>query len=143
MDLLRSPENIRAMLQALSAGVRYFLVGFATGFLLGTLRVSVVAPALGPVASVVLELPVILAVAWVACGWLTRSVPATAGARLAMGGLAFALLIAAEILLGLALGRLPIEQLRDLATPAGLLGLAGQVAFGLFPLLRLRIERRP
>jgi hypothetical protein len=68
---------------------------------------------------VALELPVILAVAWVACGWLTRSVPATASARLAMGGLAFALLIAAEILLGLALDAQGIRHRRKSHLPDG------------------------
>ena len=55
---------------SLGAGLAYFAVVFAAGFVLGTLRVLVVAPHLGEIAAVVAELPIMLAVSWIICGWL-------------------------------------------------------------------------
>jgi hypothetical protein len=82
------------------------------------------------------ELPLILLIAWSACRWLTARlwVPGVPLPRAVMGALAFALLIGAEAMLGAVLGRPPAAQLAALATPAGLAGLAGQVAFALMPL---------
>jgi hypothetical protein len=131
------------MMPIVTAGFRYFLVAFAAGILLGTLRVLVLAPAFGPAAAVLIELPVILGIAWIACRPLARRLPATAGARLAMGGVAFVLLMTAEGVLGSALGRPLAIQVREMGTAAGLLGLAGQVAYALLPVLRLKLEGRP
>ena len=62
------------------------------------------------------------------------SPPAAAGPRLAMGGVAFALLMVAEFTLSLtAFGSTPGAFFASFATPAGVLGLAGQVVFGLWP----------
>jgi hypothetical protein len=128
-----------AMAAAIRAGVLYFAVVFAAGFALGTLRVLALAPALGETAAVALELPFMLAIAWLACRWIVRclAVPATIPARAAMGTLAFALLISAELALAVALGRSPGAALAALATTPGLLGLAGQIAFALMPLALL------
>jgi hypothetical protein len=54
-----------------------------------------------------------------------------------MGGVALVLLLGAELGLSvLAFGRTIAEHLASYGSPAGALGLAGQVAFALFPLLR-------
>ena len=54
-----------------------------------------------------------------------------------MGALAFALLMLAETALGLSLfGRSMTEILAPMATLPGLVGLAGQIGFGLVPALR-------
>jgi hypothetical protein len=118
------------------AGVLYFALVFAAGFVLGTLRVLIVAPAGGETAAVLAELPVMLLIAWHACRWLTARlwVPGVPPPRAVMGALAFVLLNGAEAMLGAVLGRPPAAQLAALATPAGLAGLAGQVAFALMPL---------
>jgi hypothetical protein len=128
-------------MRAARAGLLYFLVAFAAGFALGTARVLLVAPALGETAAVLLELPVMLAIAWVACRRLAAPVPATAAARLTMGVVALALLAGAETLLGIGLGRPLAAQLAALGTPPGALGLAGQVAFGLLPTVQLGCPR--
>lgn len=123
------------------AGVLYFLLVFGLGFLLGSLRVFLLAPWLGETLSVILELPLMLAAAWFICRALVRrfGVPATAAARLGMGALAFLLLIAAEITLGLTLfARSPDEVAAGFRTSAGLLGLVGQLLFAIFPWLQLR-----
>ena len=130
------------MAPILAAATRYALTVFAAGFLLGAFRVLWLAPRLGPTAAVALELPLILAVAWIACRRTATSVPTTPRARLAMGGIAFLLLMAAEALIGTAFGRGLAAQIRELTSAAGLLGLAGQIAFALFPLLQLRAGPR-
>ena len=129
----------REALASLGAGLAYFAVVFVAGFVLGTLRVLVVAPRLGEVAAVLAELPVMLAVSWTVCGWLLGRVALSGGwgYRLAMGGVALVLLLGAELGLSvLAFGRTIAEHLASYGSPAGALGLAGQVAFALFPLLR-------
>jgi hypothetical protein len=129
-----------AGLRQVRAGVAYFGWVFAAGFVLGTLRVLLVVPALGALAAVVLEVPVMLAIAWIIAGRVAArwAVPSRIGARLVMGGVALTLLLAAERLLGAALGTWE----PPLASPAGRVGLAAQAAFGLIPVLQLLAGRR-
>lgn len=76
---------------------------------------------------------------WVACRWLTTrlDVDPTVTARLIMGGLAFATLMAAELGIStFAFGRSladHVERYRELPT---LLGLAGQIMFAIFPTIQ-------
>ena len=102
------------MSRALAAGAAYFGIIFALGFVLGTTRELIVAPRLGPMAAVLIEVPVMVAASFATARVLARrlAVPDAAGARLTMGGIAFVLLMAAEMLTGLLLiGRSPGEQL--------------------------------
>jgi hypothetical protein len=127
------------MIRAALAGLAYFGVVFATGFGLGTIRVLVLAPTLGEIAAVLIELPIILVVSWVACRWLiTRfDVQNLVSARLVMGGIALAVLLFAEIGVSVfGFGRslsAHLEQYRQLPV---LIGLAGQVAFASFPIIQ-------
>jgi hypothetical protein len=129
------------MIRATLAGIAYFAIVFAVGFALGTIRILVVAPAIGAFGAVLLETPLILAVSWVACGWLIQgwSVISAPRARLWMGMVAFLLLIMVEPALGFyGFGRGWAEQIKALVQPAGLLGLAGQIMFAIIPLIRRR-----
>lgn len=124
---------------ALRAGSAYFAVMFALGFALGTVRVVLLAPRLGAMTATLIELPVMLAASWLVCRWAVARwrVPWRPGARLAMGALGFALLISAEVGLGiLGFGRSVGEQFAAMLSPEGLAGLAGQLLFALFPLAR-------
>jgi hypothetical protein len=125
--------------RALSAGVRYFLAVFAIGFALGTLRAIVVVPRIGETAAVLLELPLMLAAAWLVCGYLLRRCPLAFRERALMGAMAFTLLMIAEAALSMLMfHRSLADHLALYAETPNLLGLVGQVLFGLFPLMRGR-----
>ena len=104
----------------------------------GTRRV---ATRIGEVPAVILELPAMLALSWWACGRVvTRCLPRCPSASRS-GAAAFALL-GAE--LGVSMwrfGRTLAEHLAACGSPPAALGLAGQVAFAAFPLLRLARPR--
>lgn len=124
----------------LTAALAYWALVFAAGFALGTLRVLLLAPRLGETAAVAAELPVMLALSWYAAGAVPRRRPLPPGGpRLAMGALAFTLLLGAEAALGiLAFGQAPAAWAAALATPPGALGLGGQALFALIPWLQGR-----
>jgi ABC-type uncharacterized transport system permease subunit len=127
-----------------AAGFFYFALVFAAGFVLGAVRTLWLAPAVGDAAATLIELPVILAVSWAACLFILRrmKVKTNASDRIVMGASAFALLIGAEIALGLGLmNRSFSEQISTMTAPAGLIGLAGQILFAAFPLLALSLRR--
>lgn len=119
-------------------GLAYFAAVFGLGFLLGTVRTLLLEPRIGALPAVVLELPVMLGAAWVICDRLLRGRDLTMGARAVMGGTAFAFLMLAELALALAFGQTLAQHLQGYATTAHQLGLAGQIGFGLMPLLRGR-----
>lgn len=106
---------------------------FTLGFALGTLRVLAIAPHTGPLLAVALELPLMLAAsAWLAHR-LVRRAALNRKRAAAMGLVALALLLSAERALAGPFGQSGAEWLAAMLTPAGLLGLAGQVWFGLMP----------
>jgi hypothetical protein len=113
----------------------YWAGVFAFGFILGTVRVLWLAPMLGESAAVLAELPVMLGVSWLWARSLLHRLPLpSAGAALAAGALAFALLLGAELALGvLAFGQSPSAWSADLLRPPGVYGLVGQIAFALMP----------
>lgn len=124
--------------RAVRAGAFYFAVVFAAGFILGTARVLLLAPRLGELLATVLELPLMLAISWLASGKLIARfrIPPRTEPRLTMGAVAFALLMLAEVLLSVTLfERSMNEFVEGLATPQGMLGFAGQLLFALMPLL--------
>ena len=119
------------------AAASYFALVFALGFALGTVRALWLAPMLGEVAAVLAELPVMLAASYFAARWLTRrfAVRSAQSASL-MGRIAFALLMLAEASLARTLSGTGIaEWFAALFTEPGIYGLAGQIGFGVMPLL--------
>ena len=123
------------------AGTAYFAIVFAAGFVFGTIRTFLIAPAVGPLAAVLVELPFMLAIAWYACRRIVRryDVPPALSTRLAMAATAFALLMIAEYLLALALSGASLHAyLAQYETAPGLLGLAGQIVFATFPVIQAR-----
>ncbi|MEO1241093.1 MAG: hypothetical protein AAFX54_04230 [Pseudomonadota bacterium] len=133
------------MSNSLRAGAAYFAMIFALGFVLGTVRVLVLLPRIGETAAVLLEGPVILTASWFTCRFLIAKlrVARTFYARLIMGASALTLLLFAEFGLGVyGFDRSVAEHFAHYATTPGALGLAGQVVFGLFPIMQLPIGRR-
>ncbi len=128
----------------LKAGAAYFVVVFAIGSGCGTLRTLVIAPHVGEVAAVLIELPAMLAASWLACAWVLNrfAVPARGRERLAIGAVAFLLLIAAEAALGVfALGRSLAAHVGTYRLTAVQVGLAAQLLFGLFPVIQPKSKR--
>ncbi len=126
------------MRAAIPAALVYVAIVFAAGLGLGALRTLLIAPRIGDLAAVAVELPVMLAISWFGAGLcITRfHVGSRLSHRITMGLAAFALLMGVEIALGVfGFGRSLESVVDGMTTPAGLLGLAGQVLFGLTPLL--------
>lgn len=146
---MTEPNRHRSPGSPVLAGAAYFGIVFALGFLLGTLRTAFVhdAPAFGRLLGVLIELPIMLVASWLACRWTVRrfSVAPAVAARATMGGVAFALLLLAEMLVGAALfGRTPAAHVALYRDASYALGLAAQVAFALMPLVLLtRLRREP
>jgi hypothetical protein len=134
-------------LKAAKAGGAYFAVVFALGFAFGTARALALrqAPGVPEWALVLVEVPLMLTASWWVCGWLVRrfEVQANTDARVVMGGVALGLLLLAEQALGLVLMRRTIEQqVSSYASAGALIGLAAQVVFAAFPLVRAQAEKR-
>jgi hypothetical protein len=122
----------------LRAGLLYWVIVFTLGFVLGTIRVLAIAPALGnETKAVILELPVMLLASWASARWIVRRFePMGRAAWLGAGGFAFAMLMAAEAALAaMAFGQSPGEWTESLFVVPGIIGLAGQAAFALMPAL--------
>lgn len=129
------------MKTTLQAGLAYFAAVFAAGFALGVVRVSWVEPALGRLAAVAIEIPLMLIISWIVCRWCIDKfrIPASAGPRLIMGGSAFLLLIVTEFALSVAvLGTPAVEVAQSYAEPAKAIGLVSQIVFGMFPVLQIQ-----
>ena len=121
-------------MQALSAGTVYFVAVFAAGFLLGVLRTLILLPLLGPLWAVLAELPIILGLAWLVCAKIMRRWRLPVGAAVAMGAVAFSLLMLAEAGISVQLaGRSLAEHVSLYSQLPHQLGLLGQMAFAAFP----------
>ena len=121
----------------LKPALAYFAVVFAAAFAFGVLRVTLIAPAVGALTAVTLEVPLILALSWLVAGWVLRRWTLSVGQALGMGGLAFLILMLAEFALAFTLsGQTPPDYAATFATAPGALGLAGQIGFALMPALR-------
>jgi hypothetical protein len=132
------------MRRAAAAGFLYFAIVFAAGFVLGAFRVSLIAPLTGELFATLIEMPIILGASWIACLFVLRrlEVAERISARLMMGAAAFALLIGAELALGLGLMHRTLEtQIAAMKTAPALIGLGGQALFAFFPLIALAMRR--
>ena len=118
-----------------SAAAAYWAVVFAAAFALGVIRTLWLEPRIGELAAVACEVPLTLTLSW----WTARRITARweiaqGGSALAMGLIAFTILMLAELTLArLMAGQSPGQWAASLTTPAGVLGLGGQVLFGLMP----------
>jgi hypothetical protein len=117
-------------------GFTYFAAVFAFAFAMGVARTLVITPLLGATAAVLLELPLVLALSWFVARTLLRNRTFMLTQRAAMGATAFALTMLSEMALSYLLrGQGLGDWVASLITPLGLLGLSGQVAFSVIPVL--------
>ncbi|MGL6291043.1 MAG: hypothetical protein ACRC2H_10180 [Silanimonas sp.] len=115
---------------------------FLAGFVLGVLRTLWLAPAVGPLAAVLLELPLMLGLSWWVCGRLLTRWPLLPGAAFVAGALALVLLLVAELGVSMLFaGRDLAGHLAQYRLPEAQFGLAAQVLFGAMPWLRAREKR--
>ncbi|WP_374528149.1 hypothetical protein [Novosphingobium sp.] len=123
------------MTRILANAASYWVGIFALGFVLGAVRVLWLAPRVGLKWALAIELPIMLAASWVFARRLHARRPLPShNAALAMGGIAFALLIGSEVLLATQLfGATLGGWASALTSPEGRLGLAGQIGFGALP----------
>lgn len=103
--------------------------------MLGALRTLWLAPRIGAEAAVLAEQVPMPIASWLTARALLRRWPLPGRrAALMMGAMAFALLMIAECALAVLLfGQTPAIWAASLTTPAGALGLAGQVLFAAMP----------
>ncbi len=111
----------------------YFAIIFATGFVLGTLRVIFLVPMLGPRYAELLEIPLMLAAVFLVGGWIGRLANNHKQA-LSVGFMALLLLLAAEIgLAAILFQKTPIEALFDKDLVSGTAYYLALLVFALMP----------
>ncbi len=86
-------------MQSLKPALAYFALVFGAGFVMGMVRVPLLAPRLGERIAELLEMPLMLAAIYFAARYVVRrfAVPPSADPRLQVGVMALLLLLAAEL----------------------------------------------
>lgn len=91
--------------------IKYFAIIFATGFVLGTLRVILLVPNIGARNAELLEIPVMLAAIFLVGRWIAFQCKSRQQA-FRSGFVALAMMLGAEVLLAaLLLGKTPMDAL--------------------------------
>jgi len=122
----------------LKAGTIYFLLVFAVGWVLGPIRELWLVPHLGRTTGLLFEAPLMVIAMILAAGWVLRRlyVPYALNARLAVGLVALAILLVAELAGVRWMRRISIQEyLAGYATPSGLISLLLFLLFAAMPSL--------
>ena len=129
-------------MQTIKPGIIYFLLVFGAGFVLGTIRVLLIVPLVDDRAAELLEMPLMLVATVLAARWVTRRFPEprTSPARLAIGGMALSLMLAAEMAVGIGLRGLTATEVILNKDPVS--GAAYYVSLTLFAAMPWLISRR-
>lgn len=125
-------------MQVLEAGVLYFALVFAVGFVLGAVRTLWVVPRVGTRTAELMEMPIMLVVTIVAARWtvLRLSVPMMWSSRLGMGCMAVVLMLVAEFGFVLWVRGISIKDYLATRDPvSGTVYYAMLVVFAIMPLL--------
>jgi hypothetical protein len=125
-------------MQILKAGVIFFLLVFAAGFVLGPIRIRWVVPRFGARIAELMEAPIMLVVTILAARWIVQelALPFTLSIRLGMGCIALGLMLVAELALVLRLRRLSIREYLATRDPvSGTVYYLMLVVFAVMPLL--------
>ncbi len=129
-------------MRIVKAGVIYFALVFAAGFVLGPIRILWVVPRLGTRTAELLETPIMLVVTIVAARWVVRRLAVSAGAasRLGMGCFALVLMLGAEFTVVLGLRGLTIRQYLSSRDPVS--GTVYYIVLGVFAVMPMLVQRR-
>ncbi len=129
------------MFKAYTMGLLYYAAVFAVAFALGIARALAINQYVGASAAVLLEVPVVIVLSWAIARHLLKRNSFSLPQCAVMGATAFVLTMASEVVLARLLrGQNAMEWMSNIVTPIGLVGLAGQIAFALMPMLV--VERR-
>lgn len=124
----------------LKVGGLYFLIVFAVAFVFGSLRVLFLAPLMGEIWAVLFEVSVLVILSWMISSRLLKKFELQSDClgSIIVGGSAFLLLMLTEFTLSVfALSRSPTEFFGSLRVAPGVIGLMGQIFFGLIPFLQV------
>ncbi|TGK08982.1 hypothetical protein EHO60_13220 [Leptospira fletcheri] len=135
----------RSFLYPLKFSFFYFLGIFTLGFLLGTVRTLVLAPKIGATIAVLIELPVILSMSWLFCGYLIRRFAIFRAWQVLLfsGAFSLVLLFITEFSLSVfAFGQTPESYFAGFRTVHGRIGLLGQITFALIPVAHMKFHTR-
>lgn len=136
----RQMSNLPA--RTIKAGMTYFSLVFAAGFVLGSIRVPFLVPRLGERAAELIEMPFMFAVVLVSARFIIKrfNLPANALPRLGAGLLALGLLVAAEVIIAVAIQNRTLgEYLASRDPVSGIVYLLMLVLFAAMPFLLGRI----
>lgn len=128
--------------QLVKAALVYFALVFGSGFVLGTIRVLWLVPAVGIRTAELLEMPVMLTVIILSARWVVQhfSMPYTAPSRLGMGGIVLALILALDFTVVLWIRGLSFGQCIESFDPVA--GMAYFVMLGVCAVMPLLVARR-
>ena len=128
--------------QTLKAGAFYFVLVFAAGFVLGTIRTLWIVPRVGPRTAELMETPIMFAVIVFAAHWVAERLllPPTVATRLGFGLVALSLLSITEFTVVLWLRGLTIRKY--LASRDPVAGTVYLIMLGVFALMPLLVARR-
>ena len=118
------------------AAVQYFALTYVAGFVFGSLREWLIVPRAGTLIATLIETPVMLTVTYFAAQWIVGrfEIPPSSGERLLIGGIAFLILMIAEVVLSGFMRGWSVEAwVAHFKTPDGAISLAMFVLFGLMP----------
>lgn len=126
------------MTRTISGGFAYFALVFGAGFVLGVLRVSFLVPRCGERLAELAEMPVMFLVIVISaiCVTCRFAIPLSTSARLGMGLLSLALLLAAELIMAVALqNRSLADYIASRDPVSGTVYLAMLVLLAVMPIL--------
>ena len=129
------------MKETLKAGVLYFVLVFAVGFVLGTIRTLWVVPRLGVRTAELMEAPIMFGVSILAARWVVRHVgiPPLRSRRLALGCIALGLMLLVEFTLVLWIRGLTIRGYFETRDPVS--GTVYFVTLGAFAVIPIFVGR--
>jgi len=129
---------VAALRRVAAAGLAYFSIVFAAGFVLGVIRERWAYGALGKKAAELAEIPLMIGVVILAAMWVVSrfTLRRTVAQRLGTGVLALALLVAAELGVILGVRDLTLEEYLDSRDPLVFTAYLGALLlFALMPVL--------